>query len=144
MEYNLRQIREKFAGDLFAARAGIEILSVSEETVECRMKLEDFHRNAAGGIQGGAIFTLGDLTFAVHSNLGLFAEDASGATVGQSCSISYLRAPKGSVLFSRSRRLSKGRSVSVFIIEIYDDAGTSVAEMLCNGFTKNPGGARPG
>jgi acyl-CoA thioesterase len=136
MDIDLEKIRAFFANDRFAMNAGIVIDAVTDNEVVCSMPITPGHLNAGGGVQGGAIFTLADLAFAVHSNLRLLRGEAAGITVGQSNSISYLAAARGRRLIARSTRLSGGRSVSVFRVEVHDDLGNFVADMRGNGFTK--------
>ncbi|MDR1229413.1 MAG: PaaI family thioesterase [Azoarcus sp.] len=136
MDIDLEKIRAFFAGDRFAANVGIVIDSVTEDEVQCSMPITKEHLNVAGTVQGGAIFTLADLAFAVHSNLPLALGKKTGITVGQSNSISYLAAARGARLIARSTCLSRGRNVSVFRIEVHDDLGNFVADMRGNGFTK--------
>jgi len=133
---DLEKIRAIFAADRFASAAGIVIDAVTEETVECSMDITERHMNAGGTVQGGAIFTLADLAFAVHANLPLLCGAPIGITVGQSNSISFLSPPRGSRLIARSTCLTRGRSISVFRIAVADDTGRPVAEMFGNGFTK--------
>jgi acyl-CoA thioesterase len=132
---DLEQVRNYFKNDRFATGNGIVIDSAAEDCVVCGMELRPEHRNAAGGVQGGAIFTLADLAFAVHCNLAMVCGEGARLTVGQSCSISFLKSTKGSRLTATSTRISKGRSVSVYRIRIEDDLGAEIAEMLANGFT---------
>lgn len=131
----MEKFRSFFAADRWAAAAGVVINSVEEDLVECSMEISGVHRNAGGAVQGGAIFTLADLAFAVHSNLDLVRGAGVGMTVGQSCSISYLKSSRGKRLIARSVCLSKGKSMSVYRISISDDLGVSIAEMIGNGFT---------
>ena len=139
MNIDLEAIHNYFRNDRFAMDNGIAIDSVTEDCVVCSLELSDAHKNAMGGVQGGAIFTLADLTFAVHSNLALVCGENSSATVGQSCSISFLKSTRGKRLISKSTCLSKGRSVSVYRICVEDDFGVPIAEMLANGFTFRTG-----
>ena len=134
---DLEKIRAFFTKDRFATNAGIEIDSVTEDEVQCSMPITPEHLNAGGTVQGGAIFTLADLAFAVHANLRLFLGEKTGITVGQSNSISYLTAPRGKRLIARSTCLSRGRSISVYRIEVWDDLGNFVADMRGNGCTKS-------
>jgi acyl-CoA thioesterase len=136
VDIDLEKIRAFFARDRFAANAGVVIDAVTEDEVQCSLTITPEHLNAGGGVQGGAIFTLADLAFAVHSNLRLLCGEAIGLTVGQSNSISYLAAARGKRLIARSTCLSSGRSVSVFRVEVRDELGTFVADMRGNGFTK--------
>jgi acyl-CoA thioesterase len=133
---DLGKIRAFFAADRFAAAAGIVIDAVTEDAVECSMEITERHMNAGGTVQGGAIFTLADLAFAVHSNLPLLCGASAGVTLGQSNSISFLAAPRGKRLIARSACLTRGRSISVFRVVVRDDTGRSIAEMLGNGFAK--------
>ncbi|MDR2134955.1 MAG: PaaI family thioesterase [Treponema sp.] len=135
MEIDLEKIRKYFEADRFAAAAGIVIESASEDCVRCSMEIGAMHRNAGGVVQGGAIFTLADLCFAVHSNLARLCGADEGITVGQSCSISFLKSGRGSRLTAESACLSRGRTMSVYRVTVKDDLGSAVAEMHGNGFT---------
>jgi len=135
MTIDLEKIRAHFLKDRFATGNGVVIDSVTEDCVVCGMEISDGHRNSVDGVQGGAIFTLADLAFAVHSNLEMVCGEDFGVTLGQSCSISFLKGTKGSRLTATSVRLSKGRNISVYLIKVEDDLGQPIAEMLANGFT---------
>jgi len=135
MNIDLEKVRDFFKKDRFATGNGMVIDSVTEDCVVCGLELNAEHRNAGGGVQGGAIFTLADLAFAVHCNLAMVCGETEKLTVGQSCSISFLKSTKGRRLTATSKCISKGRSISVFRILIEDDLGVEVAEMLANGFT---------
>jgi acyl-CoA thioesterase len=123
---NIEAFRAFFAADHFAALAGIRIDEVTETGVTCSLELTAEHRNASGGVQGGAIFTLADLAFAVHANRGLVLGPPDGepdgtpvgVTVGQSCSISFLKATRGKRLIARSSCLSRGKTMSVYRVTI--------------------------
>ena len=135
MDKNLEQIRAFFTNDKFAANADIVIDSANDDEVRCSMVLSDKHLNAAGGVQGGAIFTLADLAFAVHANLRLALGEQVGATVGQSCNITFLKSACEGRLFAASRCLHRGRQISVFSVSVYDEKERVIAQMQCNGFT---------
>jgi len=135
MNIDLEHIRAHFLKDRFATQNGIAIDSVTEDRVICSMVLSDTHKNSVGGVHGGAIFTLADLAFAVHCNLALVCGESVGVTLAQSCSISYLKSTRGSRLYAKTACLHKGRSVSVYRIQVEDDLGVLIAEMLANGFT---------
>ena len=135
MRIDLEHIRDHYKNDHFATENGIVIDSVTEDCVVCGMELNEKHKNAVGGVQGGAIFTLADLAFAVHCNLAMVCGEDIGVTVGQSCNISFLKSTRGSRLTAKSTCLSRGRSVSVYRICVEDDLGVQIAEMLANSFT---------
>jgi acyl-CoA thioesterase len=144
MSSGIEEIRAFFARDRFAAGAGIVIDAATEDEVRCSMEITPEHLNAGGFVQGGAIFTLADLAFAVHANLRLFSGENAGITVGQSNSISYLNAARGQRLIARSICLSRGRIVSVFRVEVRDDLGNFVADMRVSGVSKQGSGQRAG
>ena len=139
MNIELERIRNHFKKDRFATGNGVVIDSAAEDCVICSMEINESHKNSVGGIQGGAIFTLADLAFAVHCNLAMVCGEDAGVTLGQSCSISFLKSSKGTRLTAKSTCLSKGRNMSVYRICVKDDLGVSIAEMLANGFTLNKG-----
>jgi len=143
MELDLERIRAHFQKDRFATGNGVVIDSAAEDCVVCSMELHEGHRNSAGGVQGGAIFTLADFTFAVHANLLFLAGEAAGITVAQSNTISFLAAPKGDHLLARSTCLSRGRNVSVFRVGVFDAEGRQVAEMIGNGVTRQTRTTKP-
>jgi acyl-CoA thioesterase len=133
-DIDIDRFRAFFSADRWAAAAGVVIDSVGEDLVECSMEIRPVHRNANGGVQGGAIFTLADLAFAVHSNMAMLRGADQGVTVGQSCSISYLKSTRGTRLIARSRCLSRGKSMAVYRVSVSDDLGAPIAEMTGNGF----------
>jgi acyl-CoA thioesterase len=139
MNIDLEHIRNHFKKDRFATGIGVIIVSVTEETVVCSMELNESHKNSVDGVQGGAIFTLADFAFAVHCNLHWVSGGDVGVTVGQSCSISFLKGTRGKRLTATSTCISKGRTMSVFRICVEDDLGVPIAEMLANGFTTSKG-----
>jgi acyl-CoA thioesterase len=132
---DINQFRDFFAADRFAANAGAVIESVDEDSVCCSMEITPEHLNAGGVVQGGAVFTLADFTFAVHSNTGYVRGEETGITVGQSCGISFLKASRGSRLWAKSVCLSKGKTMSVYRVSVQDDQGVPIAEFTGNGFT---------
>ena len=64
----LEEARELFKKDRFATDSGMEVVSISDDEAVTRVVLNDGHKNAYGGIMGGAIFTLADFAFAILSN----------------------------------------------------------------------------
>ena len=65
---NISQARAYFEGDRFALENGVTIDALSPAGAVCSFAITDRHRNAEGGVMGGAIFTLVDLAFAVAAN----------------------------------------------------------------------------
>jgi acyl-CoA thioesterase len=133
--FDLRQFQDFFTGDRFAVNAGIVIESVAENSVRCSMRVTKEHLNAGGVVQGGAIFTLADFAFAVHSNRDYVRGAEGGITVAQSCAISFLKPARGERLEAATACLSKGKTMSVYRVTVTDDQGAPVAEFTGNAFT---------
>ena len=120
--------REYFARDRFATENGITLDERDEMRSVCSMEIADRHRNAFGGVMGGAIFTLADFAFATLTN-------APGrVTVAQQVSINYLSPAKGSRLVATATYRKDGRSSCVVNVDVADDAGRDVAQFTGTGF----------
>ena len=68
--YDARQIIDHFQRDRYAILSKIEIEQVEPGRARVRMDAGDEHLNSLDMLHGGAIFTLGDMAFAVASNAG--------------------------------------------------------------------------
>ncbi len=125
----LEEARKIFAEDKYATQAsGIEIEEVSENYAKCSMKLTDIHRNAFGGVMGGAIYTLADFTFAIASNFE--KEKLTASLVGQA---TFLAMSRGSVLYGESELVKDGRQNCFYQIRVYDDLGVDIATVSFTG-----------
>jgi len=125
---SLEEAREYFKGDHFATGSGMQIDEITEQCVVCSVELSDLHKNANGGVMGGAIFTLADFAFAVLAN------QIHMPTVAQQVSINYLSAPKGNRLFAKAVCRKNGRQSSIINVDITDDAGRDIAQFVGTGF----------
>ncbi len=125
----LEGAREEFSKDLYATElSGAVIEEIGENYAKCSMALTAKHKNAYGGIMGGAIYTLADFAFAVASNYD--KEDATVSVVGQA---SFMSQPKGNVLFAEARLLKDGRSSCFYDVTVKDDLDRLVAVVNFNG-----------
>jgi acyl-CoA thioesterase len=57
-----------FKNDRYAELTGIEIIEAKKGYCKAQLKIGEKHLNAANVVNGGAIFTLADIAFAVASN----------------------------------------------------------------------------
>ncbi len=127
----LEEIRERFSGDLYATETtGIEIKEAEPGRAVCTMEIQSRHLNANRVPQGGAIFTLGDFTFAIAANG--YSERIS---VSQHVSITFLAPAKGKTLTAEASCLKAGRRTCLYKVDITDELGTFVAHLTINGFT---------
>ena len=125
---NVEEAREFFKNDRFAAANGVVIDSLDDEKCICSMVINDNHRNALGGVMGGAIFTLADFAFAVASN------NDHRPTVAMDINIHYLSPPKGEKMFAQTKCVKSGRTTSIFEIMVTDDTGRDVALFIGTGY----------
>ena len=128
---DINKVKSFFENDLFVKHCGIEIVDAKEGYCECKMNISDHHLNAGKVVQGGAIYTLADFTFAVAANCdGKF-------TVTQNALINYLKAGKGKYLTCKANKISSGKSTCLYEIKVYDDSGNTIAYATANGFIKD-------
>lgn len=131
MEPSLEEIRALFQKDRFATENGAVIDEIADGYAKCSMEICPVHRNAAGGVMGGAIFTLADFAFAVAANWNRTLH------VSQTSQITYLGAAKGSRLTATARMVREGRSTCYYLIEVNDDLGNPVAHVTTSGFIRS-------
>lgn len=125
----LEEARELFAHDLYASElTGAVIDEIGDDYAKCSLVLMDKHRNAYGGIMGGAIYTLADLAFAVASNF-----DKEEATVSLSTSANFMSASRGNVLYAEARLIKDGRRNCFYEVRVTDDLGKDIAEIMFTG-----------
>lgn len=125
---DLNEIRKFFANDRFATENGAVIEKVGENTATVSMNIEAHHRNAAGAVMGGAIFTLADFAFAVASNHGKLG------TVSLSANITFLKAAKGDKLTAKAECVRDGRTICYYRVTITDNTGALIAEVTTSGY----------
>ena len=98
----IEEVRAFFADDRFATQAcKAEIIEARKGHAVCECPLEPIHRNAMGGVMGGAIFTLADFALAVASNVG------ESPTVSVSNSIEFI----STVERKQAHRNLRGRQI---------------------------------
>lgn len=129
---NMEEARAYFSADRFATENGITLDELDAEHSVTSMTISDRHRNAFGGVMGGAIFTLADFAFAALTN------DRKKKTVAQQVSISYLSTPKGARLIATARYRKDGRSSCVVNVDVTDDTGRDIAQFVGTGFKLQP------
>jgi len=122
------EARPYFMDDRFATENGITLDELDERHSVCSVELGPRHRNAFGGVMGGAIFTLADFAFATLTN------DREHVTVAQQVSINYLSPAKGHKLIATATFKKDGRSSCVANVDVVDDTGREIAQFVGTGF----------
>lgn len=123
--------QEFFKYDLFASRAGVELIEVKEGYSKAQMVITEEHLNAGHRTQGGAIFTLADLALAAAAN--------SHGTLAFSLSsnITFLRSSgPGDTLFAEARERYIGRTTGYYQIDVTNQNGDLIATFESSVFRK--------
>ena len=124
----VEEARVFFEGDRYAMENGIRLEEYTADGSVCSMRLTERHRNAEGGVMGGAILTLIDFAFASA------ACNVHRPTVAQQISMNFLNAPKGFALTARASCRKDGRTSCVYQVDIKDDLGRDIAQAVVTGF----------
>lgn len=120
---SLEEARREFSRDLYATKqSGIVIDKIGENYALCSMELTGDHRNAYGGVMGGAIYTLADFAFAVASNFD--KEMATVSLVGQA---TFMSATRGNTLYAEARLLKDGRNNCFYEVTVSDNLDKVIA-----------------
>ena len=120
--------RDYFSKDRFATENGMTLDELDESHAVTSLTLGERHKNAFGGVMGGAIFTLADFAFAALTN------SRESVTVAQQVSINYLSRTKGERLIATARYKRDGRSSCVVNVDVADDTGREIAQFVGIGF----------
>ena len=125
---NIEEARAYFSGDRFATDNGMTLEELDDNHAVCKMVVSDGHKNANGGVMGGAIFTLGDLAFAALAN------NKHRPSVAQQVSVNFLNAPKSGVLTATAICKKEGRNSIVCNVDICDEDGREIAQFIATGY----------
>jgi acyl-CoA thioesterase len=123
-------LRSFFKRDRFAAGAGIRLEEARPGYARTRLKIRDSHLNGADVVQGGAVFTLADLAFAVacnsHGTLALAVD----------VTISFLRPTRTGSLVAEAFEVARSRRLSRCEVKVTDGEGVLVALFHGTAFVK--------
>jgi acyl-CoA thioesterase len=118
----MEHVKKQLHNDQFAQRCNIELLSVTPGRASARMTLQPHHLNGIGTVQGGAIFTLADFTFAAAAN------SHGTVSVAVNASITFMKPAGTGTLWAEARELAKNFKIGAYSVEIKDDRGELVAQ----------------
>jgi len=124
------RIAEFFSKDRFAALCGVKIVKAEPGYALVEMEVEDKHLNAAGLVQGGAIFTMADFAFAVASN-------AEGqVTLSVNANITYYKSATGKKLTAEALAVAEGNRITGFNVDVRDENQELIARINMVGYRK--------
>jgi acyl-CoA thioesterase len=124
-------IRDFFRNDAFAAMAGVELLETGNGYARARMEIKPLHLNGGGVCQGGAIFTLADLVFAVATN------SHAKLTFSIVSSIQIFRAEKSGYLYAEARETFNHSRLSNCEVRVVNERDELVATFNGTGYRKD-------
>lgn len=123
--------RTFFAKDRYAALTGIEIVEARRGYCQARLTIEDKHLNAANIVQGGVLFTLADLAFAVAANSHGQLALAINAT------ISFLSSKTSGTLYATATEVGVPKRLGAYDVLVTDEEGLVVARFNGMVYRKN-------
>lgn len=118
-----------FEKDRYAKACGIQIDEMAPGRAVCSFEIEDHHLNAGHAVQGGAIFTLADFTFAVAAN------GEVENTVSLENQITFMHSTKGKRLIATAYKVSTARQMQFYQVDVTDELGKPIARMSVTGYT---------
>ncbi|MDR2774559.1 MAG: hotdog fold thioesterase [Tannerella sp.] len=124
-------IRDFFKNDAFAAAAGVELLDVGKGYARARMEIRPMHLNGGGVCQGGALFTLADLAFAVATN------SHARLTLSISSEIHIFKSERTGFLYAEAREIFSHSRLSNCEVKITNEQGELIATFNGTGYRKD-------
>jgi acyl-CoA thioesterase len=121
MSRDLDAIFEHFKQDRFAATSGIRLLELRPGFARTSLEVEERHLNSVGIVQGGAIFTLADLAFAMACN------SAGNVAVAVGTNLSFLKSTRSGTLFAEATEVARSRKISTCTVRVTNESGELIA-----------------
>ena len=118
-------INEFLQGDKFALLAGVELLETGNGYAKARMEIKPEHLN------GGAIFTLADLTFAAATN------SHARLTLSITSSINFFKAESKGFLYAEAREAFSHKRLANCEVRITNETGDLIATFNGTGYRKD-------
>ncbi len=123
--------RKIFSRDRYAALSGIEIVEAGQGYCKARMTIEDKHLNAANVVQGGAVFTLADLAFAVASN------SRGQLALAINVNISFLNSVSSGTLYATATEVDEPKRLGAYDVLVTDEQSRIIARFNGMVYRKN-------
>jgi len=118
---DLEVIIRHFENDRFAATSGMRMVELRAGYAKTALEVQQRHLNSVGTVQGGAIFTLADLAFAMACN------SRGRVAVAVNTSLSFLKATRSGTLYAEAVEISRSNRLSSCTVRVTNDAEELVA-----------------
>ena len=105
-----QRIAAFFERDRFARENGIRVVEVRPGFARTEMTVESRHLNSIGILQGGALFTLADLAFAVASN------SHGVVAVAYQADVTWFKAVQSGTLTAAAEEIARTRRLSTCLV----------------------------
>lgn len=126
----MKKLKALLEQDHFASSAGVELLEIKEGYAKARMLVTERHLNAGGVCQGGALFTLADLTFAAVAN------SRNQLTLSLNANITFLRPARKGYVYAEAVEVFNHTRVPFIEVRIWDETDELVAVFTSSGYRK--------
>jgi len=112
---NTEKIKNYFLNDKYAELTGIKSVDIKEGYCKAEMEVLPKHLNAAGIIQGGALFTLADFAVAVASNT------HGQLSLSIQADISFIKGISKGKIYAIATEVSKPKKLGNYEVKIKDE-----------------------
>jgi acyl-CoA thioesterase len=131
MDHLFSAYRKKFEEDQFAKTSGIKLLDACPGYAKAEMVIGQNHLNAVGVVQGGAIFTLADFTFAVASNT------HGKIALAINAEISFFKAVSSGTLTAIASEISLQNKLGTYLVQVLNEKEECIAHFKGTVYRKN-------
>ncbi|MDR2761144.1 MAG: PaaI family thioesterase [Planctomycetaceae bacterium] len=132
MNAEYSQWLERFQKDHFATKVvGVEVIEARPGYAKTLLRVEPKHYNAVGIVQGGAIFTLSDFTFAVACHVG-----HNDTLVAIECNISFLKPVSAGVIYAEANQIAESRSLAYYEVNVTNESEELIAKFHSRAFRR--------
>jgi len=118
---NTEEIKKYFLDDKYAELTGIKTVDIKEGYCEAEMEVLPKHLNAAGTIQGGALFTLADFAVAVAANT------RGQIALSIQANISFIKGISKGKIYAIATEVSEAKKLGNYEVKIKDENGEIIA-----------------
>lgn len=126
-----QDLKAFFSNDQYARLTGVEIIEAGKGYCKAMLKIEEKHLNAARVIQGGAIFTLADLAFAVASN------SHGQLALAVNVNITYLKGVSTGTLYATATELADPKRLGAYDVLVKNEENELIARFNGLVYRKN-------
>lgn len=126
----MQSCKEFFQNDRFAVMAGVELITAKDGYARARMRITPEHLNAAGIVQGGAIFTLADLAFAAAAN------SRGQLAVSLTSSVNFFKGEGSGTLYATARERNLHAKVATYQVDVTNERDELIATLEGTVFRK--------